>query len=460
MQKLSMQKLSIQKLSIQNFGPIVRADIQIEDFMVLIGPQASGKSTISKSIYLFKSLKDDLVRYIIDTIEENSRLTEPATAFKKKIRTKFVSFWGTTKHLSQFRLEYTYGFNKTITLFLDRGYVKAEFSQIFHDELHNIFTETLNFIKKKQNINKTFASASEIIASDSEKKAFYRKIENLVNTLFEDDRLPLYIPAGRSLLSTLSDPLQKMLLTRIVGQGSEKNGDVDPYLLDYSLKAFIERISNSKNGYNQNLEAVIKDRAKYTNEPTDKESLKIVLEIFDKILKGRYRFDKDGEKVLLQNSDKFIKLSFASSGQQEVVWILLQIFSIVLNRTKVFMVIEEPEAHLFPVAQNDIVELICLLSNLNNNQIMITTHSPYILSSLNNFIYAGKLGKTKSLAVSKLVNKKVWLDPEKVSAFYIENGILDNIIDDELQLIKAEEIDRASSLINQQFNDLFELDLT
>jgi predicted ATPase len=450
----------MQKLLIQNFGPIVRADVKIEDFMVLIGPQASGKSTISKSIYLFKSLKDDLVRYIIDTIEENSKLHEPATAFKKKIRTKFVSFWGTTKHLSQFRLEYTYGVHKEITLFLNRGYVNAEFSQTFHDELHNIFTETLIFIKKNQNINKTFASASEIITSDSEKKAFYRKIENLANTLFEDDRLPLYIPAGRSLLSTLSDPLQKMLLTRIVGQGSEKNGDVDPYLLDYSLKAFIERISNSKNGYNQNLETVIKDRAKYTNEPIDNESLKIVLEIFDKILKGRYRFDKDGEKVLLQNSDKFIKLSFASSGQQEVVWILLQIFSIVLNRTKVFMVIEEPEAHLFPVAQNDIVELICLLSNLNNNQIMITTHSPYILSSLNNFIYAGKLAKTKPLAVAKLVNKRAWLKPEKVSAFYIENGILNNIIDDELQLIKAEEIDRASSIINQKFNNLFELDLT
>lgn len=450
----------MQKLSIQNFGPIVKADVKIEDFMVFIGPQASGKSTISKSIYLFKSLKDDLVRYIIDTIEENNRLIEPATAFKKKIRTKFVSFWGTTKHLSQFRLKYTYGNNKTVKLFLEEGYVGAEFSQIFHDELHNIFTETLNFIHKNQNINKSFASASELITIDSEKKAFYKKIENLVNILFEDDRLPLYIPAGRSLLSTLSDPLQKMLLTRIVGQGTEKNGDIDPYLLDYSLKAFIERISNSKNGYNQNLETLIKDKGKYTNEPIDNESLKTVIEIFDRILKGRYRFDKDGEKVLLQNSKNFIKLSFASSGQQEVVWILLQIFSLILNRTKVFMVIEEPEAHLFPVAQNDIVELICLLSNLNNNQIMITTHSPYILSSLNNFIYAGKLAKTKPVEVAKIVNKKSWLKPEKVSAFYIEEGVLKDIIDSELQLIKAEEIDRASSIINNQFNHLFELDLT
>jgi predicted ATP-dependent endonuclease of OLD family len=450
----------MQKLSIQNFGPIVSVDINVNDFMVIIGPQASGKSTISKSIYLFKSLKDDLVRYVIDTIEQNDELKEPTTEFKNKIRTKFVSFWGTTKHLSQFSLVYSYGNSKTIRLFPDGGYVKADFSPPFHDELSNIFQETSNFIRKNQNINKAFASASEIIGIDSEKKAFYRRIETLVNSLFEDDRLPLYIPAGRSLLSTLSDRLQKLLLSKIEGESGERNGNIDPYLLDYSLKAYLERISNLKNGYHQDFETLIKDKENYTNEPIDRETLKNVIEISDKIIKGRYKFENDRETIVLQDSKGFINLSLASSGQQEVVWILLQIFSLVLNRTKVFMVIEEPEAHLFPVAQKDVVELICLLSNLNNNQIMITTHSPYILSSLNNYIYAGKLAKTKSAEVAKLINKKSWLKPEKVAAFYIEEGVLNNIIDDELQLIKVEEIDRASAIINEQFNHLFELDLT
>lgn len=449
----------MQKLLIQNFGPITKAEVEIEDFMVFIGPQASGKSTVSKCTFLFKSLKDDLVKYIIDTVEGNDSLNEPTTAFKKKIRTKFVNFWGTTKHFDQFKMQYNYSKKKIITLLLSDGYVNAEFSQLFDSELNNIFSETLNFIKSHNNINKSFASASEIITLDSEKKAFYKRVESLVNTLFEDNRMPLYVPAGRSLLSTLSDPLQKMLLPRIVSQVSEQNGGIDPYLLDYSLKSFIERISNSKNTYNQDLESLIKDRGKYTNEPVDIDSLKTVLEIFDRILKGRYRFDKNGEKILLQDTEQFVKLSFASSGQQEVVWILLQIFSLILNRTNVFMVIEEPEAHLFPVAQKDIVELICLLSNLNNNQIMITTHSPYILSSLNNFMYAGKLAKTKPNEVAKLVNKKSWIKPEKVAAFYIEQGTLSNIIDEELHLIKVEEIDKASEVINEQFNDLFNIEL-
>ena len=33
------------------------------------------------------------------------------------------------------------------------------------------------------------------------------------------------------------------------------------------------------------------------------------------------------------------------------------------------MVFEEPEAHLYPETQSDIVELIGLLANINNNQI-------------------------------------------------------------------------------------------
>lgn len=41
---------------------------------------------------------------------------------------------------------------------------------------------------------------------------------------------------------------------------------------------------------------------------------------------------------------------YSSSGQQEALWILFLIFSVILTRKSVFMVIEGPEAHFFPVA--------------------------------------------------------------------------------------------------------------
>ena len=46
--------------------------------------------------------------------------------------------------------------------------------------------------------------------------------------------------------------------------------------------------------------------------------------------------------------------------------------------------IEEPEAHLFPEAQCEVMNLISLLSHNFDSQFFITTHSPYLLTILNN----------------------------------------------------------------------------
>ena len=46
----------MQKIVIKNFGPIEDAEIDIKKILVLIGEQASGKSTIAKLIYFLNYL--------------------------------------------------------------------------------------------------------------------------------------------------------------------------------------------------------------------------------------------------------------------------------------------------------------------------------------------------------------------------------------------------------------------
>ena len=449
----------MQNISIKNFGPIKEIKVNINDYTIFIGPQASGKSTVSKSIYFFKSLKDDLIKLLYDVIENNESLADPTTTYKKKIRAKFVSFWGTTKHLEKFTMEFNYSKEKKVGLILsDDGYVNATFSRNFQKELGNIFLFTAEYLKNKSNNNIAYLSSNDILGLDSGKRAFYKSIEERINQLFEDNRQAYYIPAGRSVLSTLSDPLQKMILGRISSnQLIGERQELDPYLLDYPLKAFIERISNLKAIFNKGLDEIVEDRKKFTTTKIDFENLKVAQEIIEKILKGKYRFDKDSERIYLQDSDKFIKLSFASSGQQESIWILLQIFAIILNNTKVFIVIEEPEAHLYPIAQKDITNLITLLSNISGNQVIITTHSPYILSSVNNLMFANQMGTKNSSVASKIINKKLWLASEKVAAYYVESGEIRDIIDYDINLIKSEEIDSASELNNIEFNSLMDI---
>ncbi len=60
-----------QRLIIHQFSPIADIDIDVNDIIVFIGSQASGKSTVSKAIFFFKSLKDDLYRYYLDCYNQN-----------------------------------------------------------------------------------------------------------------------------------------------------------------------------------------------------------------------------------------------------------------------------------------------------------------------------------------------------------------------------------------------------
>ncbi|MED0655678.1 AAA family ATPase [Anoxybacillus geothermalis] len=151
---------------------------------------------------------------------------------------------------------------------------------------------------------------------------------------------------------------------------------------------------------------------------------------------------------------------FSSSGQQEVVWILLLIFTVILERQRVFMVIEEPEAHLYPSAQKEMVALFALLLNATDNTLVITTHSPYILSAFNIYLYAAKIGEKLDRRAEPIVDRKLRLSPERLKAYMLESEggrfRYRSIIDDELRLIQAEAIDEASSAINRVLDELME----
>ena len=47
----------MERIVINKLGPIGHCDVEINDFMVLTGPQASGKSTIAKSIFSLRISK-------------------------------------------------------------------------------------------------------------------------------------------------------------------------------------------------------------------------------------------------------------------------------------------------------------------------------------------------------------------------------------------------------------------
>ncbi|MBF0459334.1 MAG: AAA family ATPase [Nitrospirae bacterium] len=407
----------MQRLIIKNFGPIEEVDLEINDIMIFIGPQASGKSTISKAVYFFKSLKDELIRYIF-SIFGKQNLGTPIDMFATIMVAKFVATWGQTQHLSNTYLKYEYKEGVSIEITINGIDSVQHFSEIFSQKLSEIINRVELFLSRHP--------------SESEKKIFLTEIEGLSNELFSDERDVIFIPAGRSLFATLSDQIKF----------------IDLMKLDYGMVSFTKIINDSKHIFSQSLTDLVRKKTQLTQAAEH---------IISKILKASYRFEDDEDRLYFSKTG-YTKLTYASSGQQEAMWILLLIFLIIQEKKDFFVMIEEPEAHLYPETQKDIIDLICLLSNLKNNQIIITTHSPYIMSSFNNLLYAYNVDKKGVPNVSDIVNRQLWINPDRLSAYFVDKGGIKSIIDEEFQMIKTEAIDSASEIIDDVYSKLFDID--
>lgn len=119
-----------------------------------------------------------------------------------------------------------------------------------------------------------------------------------------------------------------------------------------------------------------------------------------------------------------------------------------------------PETSLFPTRQIDVADSIGINSN-DDIDIVVYTHSPYILSALNNLIYAGMLYADKNVDKDKLkdnIAARYTIEPGIVSAYHIEDGELVNIIDGETGLIRTDKLDEVSFLLEKEFNSLCKLD--
>jgi len=120
---------------------------------------------------------------------------------------------------------------------------------------------------------------------------------------------------------------------------------------------------------------------------------------------------------------------------------------------------EEPELSVFPETQYQIAELIASLakSELLWKSYAITTHSPYMLSSFNNLIYAGQLGEDKAIHRKIPIDKKYWIEPGSFAAYSVHDGKTESILS-ESGLINGEYLDSVSEKIGNEFDSLLRLE--
>lgn len=432
----------MRRLKIHNFAAVSEAELDIDkNLNILIGAQASGKSTIAKVLYFCRKIRDFYVEYLIQAENfERGHKNEDYINFLKYVRSCFISCFGTTLHMESFEIEYWYcGENEKVVIVLEDKYAKIRFSPSLREQIEENLRDVRMIHESPDARMKSFL---EKLRFQEELREHY---DEIAKGMFHDSEEIIYIPAGRSLLSVMSDQMNV----------------IDNRSLDLPMRNFIELIAETRKKFGTRMDRMVSDYVKTVQGQIKNADVNMAYDMVRKILKADYISDSDGER-LYYTKNKWVKIAYSSSGQQESLWILLPLFVRILENKRCFVVIEEPEAHLFPDAQKTIVEMVSLFIYSTGSSVLLTTHSPYILTAWNLLVhsYIVETGK-KTAGREVVVPRALRMPVEELDAYLIQPGrkpYLKRITTEGSGLIDAMEIDRISDVINQGTERLLDME--
>lgn len=438
----------MQKIRISHLGPVRELEMDIKDFNLLIGEQATGKSTVAKAIYFFRIIKTTMTDYLCqlyDTSLYNGNDVGKgfSNVLKKELKSVFISLFGYSWDLDKrlyLKYEYASDIWIDVKLFEKRKkYISVRYSQKLTQEIRCLEKEALDLYKQRSD-----TTTISLAYASKERLRNYDNFKNSVNRIFDDFKETYYIPAGRS------------MITLLVNNRSLIESDN----LDLITRQFMQIIDNIHGAFSDGIRNVHK------RYPDGERKFDVgkTAEMLISDLKGDYQYSAGKEYIIIQDNDSSnekIPINFASSGQQEILWLLNQLYVLMLKKENAFVIIEEPEAHLYPGLQNKVVEFIAYFANINCSSILITTHSPYILTSVNALYCAGKIVKDYPDLVKKvydIIGNKCEIIPANVTAFKINKDTsIQNLVSESFEEINTEMIDEISDCVNEKYVELFYL---
>ncbi|HEY0307874.1 MAG TPA: ATP-binding protein [Acidobacteriaceae bacterium] len=408
-------------LTVSRFSCISEATLPIAPITLLIGPQASGKSVLCKLCHFCCGLLNEQVQ----SISELASASDYADVICDKFLRWFpVETWGG----EQFEIRFSFGEHE---IKIRRSLSKKRPGKTVRVTLcKSLLAHYENSLVRMKEAMADKAKAHENIDISSEHWQVRRFIREELSRLLGADFVSsqLFIPAGRSFFTSIGKAIAAF----------EKSTLLDPVTLDFG---------------NIYYGAI---RFLHFHPSQDKEIAALIAKTKSRMLGGHLLRERDRE-VVKTSDGRMIPLSTLSSGQQEI-FPLLQVLPLTFAKEyKRIIYVEEPEAHLFPDAQSELIELLSTLVNLykKSASMVITTHSPYVLSKFNNLLKAGQVGSSRSKAarVGEITRRNSWIPKGDLRAFAICDGKLLNIIDPD-GLINGDYLDQISNGIANEFSQL------
>lgn len=460
------------KLFVKNFINIREAEIDMDKTLVVfIGATASGKSVLAKLLYFFHELIRDFRQYIkqINAYPpEHLKSDSPdlSTVFRAQIAYKFREFFGDASELTRitdnddtinpFEITYHWTTDSAIRLTLDDEKTLEIQLPTVMDEVETLcyaLQEKLKQFDKKQHageVSDPDPAADPPTKADSEQESktserffFILKmaigIGDITEKLAGTYRDSLFIPADRNIAVNYPDALKRIFYGGIKSD-LQTRAATRPRVDLHLIARFLEKNEEFLDTFStQNFHNIFDEKAEAESDSIDKPMMEFLLKKISGILKSEYEtITEISESRLFSHptGENAAFLERASTGQQNIIRILQDMFMNVLYNEVIFRVIEEPEAHLHPIAQKHLMHIIALMRNHIDSQIVITTHSPYLLAVLKNLLTAGQLSEKEPEAAAEieaLTPKLCWLNPDDVEVYHLKDGISHAIVQPEAE---------------------------
>lgn len=448
----------MQKIIIKKFKQVTYAEIELRDFLFLIGEQASGKSTIAKLIYFFKSLKQEYMSMAGQL--EGISIADFRTALIHSIQDKFNVYFGFTTRLDD-DFEVTYYFSEEEELYVRLSKTNAlniTFSKGFSKRLSNQTTAL------KRSVRALSRQTSSQLRSNSAiqqrlRDSVNQKVQETANIVFCDERESLFLPAGRNITVSYPEQFQLLFFGELQSAVAAKK---DSNTIDLLLIRDFVNYSKLLADYFADRDAVVEGETPFMQR---------ISKNIEGILHAHYS-NQNGYEKLFYGDSEFTPLNIASSGQQESIRLIQDALYILYEDFQASRIIEEPETHLFPTAQKLLIQLMILVANKTNSQVIITTHSPYVQATFNNLLYYSRvLGNNPELREAiedrfetslfdEQKEERLNVLADKFQAYSLspsDEVYCKSIVDEETHLIGENNIDEATESIYDEFDFLYSL---
>jgi predicted ATPase len=403
---LTTSNTDMAKLTVKNVGPIRDAELEVKKHTVFIGPQGTGKSTLAKLIAMGADYEllpfnpSELKTSILDTysISEYFGTNSIWTYLEENYTVSFSN-----EHLNDVV------FHKDLNEELIDNYLNSD--------IHRIENDIDKLIRKYDKQSGEEDGLIDLIAKFQKIKQ--RELDYLLKQVI--DHSSVYIPAERILMAMLSEAIWSL-----------SNANIN---LPQSFNAFASSYELARN------------------------QIRSILVPFLNLL---YKNQQGQDKVIISDNQE-VHLSKSASGYQSVIPLLL-VVDYQRQQAQRRFIIEEPELNLYPTAQKDLI--YSLMGGLQPDvdykdaEWVITTHSPYVLSSFNTLMLAYKVAQRSEelrAEVEKIIPARCWINPDEFAAYYVDNGTVRSIISEKTGLIADNELDDVSEDLAGEQDQLLEL---